>query len=209
MAQSGHHCTDFFLTHFAPQGGRILDENYKPILNGPEGLKTLDYLKIFVETGPTGMTGYSYAEMKNSFVQGDAAFYLDDSKIRKTAEDPKKSRVVGKVGYAMHPKGKVNASGTGGFAMGIPANAKNKEAGFLFIQWFTSKRIDRMLADMGGDPIRVSTMQDPMLQKTNLFEARKDGYYAYRPCQVCDSCLLRAKGFRVAGIEDPLIKHKR
>jgi multiple sugar transport system substrate-binding protein len=164
-AQSGHHCTDFFLTHFAPQGGRILDENYRPIFNGPEGLKTLEYLKIFVENGPTGMTGYSYAEMKNSFVQGDAAFYLDDSKIRKTAEDPKKSRIVGKVGYALHPKGKVNASGTGGFAMGIPANAKNKKAGFLFIQWFTSKRIDRMLADMGGDPIRVSTMQDPVLQK--------------------------------------------
>jgi multiple sugar transport system substrate-binding protein len=49
--------------------------------------------------------------------------------------------------------------------MGVPTNAKNKEAGFLFIQWFTSKRIDRMLADMGGDPIRVSTMQDPVLQK--------------------------------------------
>jgi len=30
----------------------------------------------------------------------------------------------------------------------------------------------------------------------------------YRPCRHCDSCLLREKGFREAGIEDPLV-HKR
>jgi 7-cyano-7-deazaguanine synthase len=30
----------------------------------------------------------------------------------------------------------------------------------------------------------------------------------YRPCRRCDSCVLREKGFREAGIEDPLI-HKR
>ncbi|HYQ47424.1 MAG TPA: 7-cyano-7-deazaguanine synthase, partial [Thermodesulfovibrionales bacterium] len=30
----------------------------------------------------------------------------------------------------------------------------------------------------------------------------------YRPCGQCDSCMIRGKGFREAGIEDPLI-HKR
>jgi multiple sugar transport system substrate-binding protein len=163
-AQSGHMATDFFLTHFAPQGGKILDDNFKPTLNGPEGVKTIEILKEFIATGPVGMAGYSYSEMKNSFVQGDAAFYLDDSKIRKTAEDPTKSKIVGKVGYALHPEGSQCGAGTGGFAMGIPANAKNKEAAFLFIQWFTSKKIDYALAEMGGDPIRTSTMNDPKLQ---------------------------------------------
>ena len=164
-AQSGHHATDYFLTHYGPTGGLILDDNYEPVLNGPEGVRTIEYLKEFLDTGPVGMTGYSYGEMINSFVQGDAAFYLDASKVRKTAENPKKSKVVGKVGYALHPTidGKCG-SGTGGFALGIPANAKNKEAAFLFIQWMTNKTNDRKLADMGGDPIRTSTMTDPELQ---------------------------------------------
>lgn len=163
-AQSGHMATDFFLTHFAPQGGKILNDRYEPTLNGPEGIKTIEILTEMLETGPVGMNGYSYGEMKNSFVQGDAAFYLDDSKIRKTAEDPTKSRIVGKVGYALHPEGKQCGAGTGGFAMGIPANAKNKEAAFLFIQWFTNKQNDFKIAEMGGDPIRTSTMNNPELQ---------------------------------------------
>ena len=164
-AQSGHQANDFFLTHYGPTGGSLIDDNYKPIVNNPKVIKTLEMLTEFVKVGPVGMTGYGYGDMVNSFVQGDAAFYLDASKIRKTVEDETKSRIKGKVGYALHPTIDGNCgSGTGGFAMGIPANSKNKEAAFLFIQWMTNKATDLKLAEMGGDPIRTSTMTNPDLQ---------------------------------------------
>ena len=164
-AQSGHQANDYFLTHYGPTGGIILDDNYKPVINNPEAVKTLEMLTEFVNVGPPGMTAYGYGDMVNSFVQGDAAFYLDASKIRKTVEDETISRVKGLVGYAQHPTINGNCgSGTGGFAMGIPANSTNKEAAFLFIQWMTNKATDMKLADMGGDPIRTSTMNDPDLQ---------------------------------------------
>lgn len=164
-AQSGHQANDFFLTHYGPTGGSLIDDNYKPIVNNPKAVKTLEMLAEFVKVGPVGMTGYGYGDMVNSFVQGDAAFYLDASKIRKTVEDETKSRIKGKVGYALHPTIDGNCgSGTGGFAMGIPANSKNKEAAFLFIQWMTNKATDMKLAEMGGDPIRTSTMTNPDLQ---------------------------------------------
>ena len=165
-AQSGHQANDFFLTHYGPTGGSLIDDNYKPIVNNPKAVATVEMLAEFVKVGPTGMTGYGYGDMVNSFVQGDAAFYLDASKIRKTVEDESKSRVAGKVGYALHPTIDGNCgSGTGGFAMGIPNNSKNKEAAFLFIQWMTNKATDMKLAEMGGDPIRTSTMTDPGLQE--------------------------------------------
>jgi multiple sugar transport system substrate-binding protein len=49
--------------------------------------------------------------------------------------------------------------------MGIPGNAKNKEAAFLFIQWMTTKRADRRMVELGGDPIRISTLKDPQFSK--------------------------------------------
>lgn len=164
-AQSGHQANDFFLTHYGPTGGSLIDDNYRPIINNPKAVKTVEMLAEFVKVGPVGMTSYGYGEMVNSFVQGDAAFYVDASKIRKTVEDETKSRIKGKVGYALHPTIDGNCgSGTGGFAMGIPANSKNQEAAFLFIQWMTNKSTDLKLAQMGGDPIRTSTMNDPELQ---------------------------------------------
>jgi len=164
-AQSGHQANDFFLTHYGPTGGSLIDDNYRPIINNPKAVKTVEMLAEFVKVGPVGMTSYGYGEMVNSFVQGDAAFYLDASKIRKTVEDESKSRIKGKVGYALHPTIDGNCgSGTGGFAMGIPANSKNQEAAFLFIQWMTNKATDMKLAEMGGDPIRTSTMNNADLQ---------------------------------------------
>lgn len=107
-AQSGHQANDFFLTHHGPTGGALIDDNYRPIVNNPDAVKTVEMLAEFVKIGLVGMTAYGYGEMVNSFVQGDAAF--------------------------------------------------------LFIQWMTNKATDVKLAEMGGDPIRTSTMNNPELQ---------------------------------------------
>jgi multiple sugar transport system substrate-binding protein len=103
--------------------------------------------------------------MSNAFVQGEAAMYLDSHKIAAISRDTNQSLVDGKVGYALHPTAETCGSETGGFAMGIPANAKNKDAAWLFIQWMTSKEQDVKLAEIGGDPMRMSTYATPALQE--------------------------------------------
>jgi len=75
--------------------------------------------------------------------------------------DPEKSKVVGKVGWAPHPMGTRRGSQTGGFGIGIPANAQNKDAAFLLMQWLTSKETDKKIALAGGNPSRYSTHADP------------------------------------------------
>ena len=45
--------------------------------------------------------------------------------------------------------------------MGIPANSQNKQAAFLFIQYMTSKMGDQRMVELGGDPIRMSTLTNP------------------------------------------------
>ena len=52
-------------------------------------------------------------------------------------------------------------SQTGGFGIGIPSNAENKEAAFLLMQWLTSREGDKLVALAGGNPSRFSTHADP------------------------------------------------
>lgn len=158
---SGHQVSHAFLLHLAPLGGRIFDENWNYIANNEAGVAAGEALKTILDCGPEGGTSFGFAEMKNAFLQGQAAMFLDSTVVAGEVDDPEKSKVVGKVGWAMHPEGVRRSSQTGGFGIGIPRNAANPEAAFLLLQWLTSKRIDKLIALEGGNPSRVSTHQDP------------------------------------------------
>jgi len=102
--------------------------------------------------------------MVNAFAQGQAAMYCDSTVIG-IFLDPSKSVVYDKLGFALHPKQRYRLSETGGHAIGIPANAKNREAAFLFLQYITTKKADKELVKVGGTPHRMSTVHDPELRK--------------------------------------------
>ncbi len=159
--KTGHQVTAGWLLHLAPLGGKIFDDEWNPVINSPEAVKAAEIMRTITQTGPTGIPSYGFSEASAAFLQGDAAMYLDTLKIAAMSRNEKLSKVDGKVGFALHPEGTRCGSETGGFAMGIPANAPNKEAAFLFIQYMTSKAGDRRMVELGGDPIRLSTLADP------------------------------------------------
>lgn len=159
-AASGHHAAHAYLLHLAPLGGRVFDDNWNPIINNAAGLKAAETLKKIVDCGPEGAKTFGVAEAGAAFLQGKTAMYLDTTVFAGQVDNPALSKVVGKVGWAMHPMGVRRGSQTGGFGIAIPRNAKNKEAAFLLMQWLTSKRIDKMVALEGGNPIRFSTHAD-------------------------------------------------
>jgi len=158
---SGHQLSHAFLLHLAPLGGRFYDDKWNPIVNNEAGVKAGEALQKILKCGPEGGTSFGFAEMKNVFLQGKAAMYLDSTSAAAEFQDPEKSKVVGKVGWALHPKGVRRGSQTGGFGIAIPSNAQHKEAAFLLMQWLTSKRIDKLIALEGGSPCRFSTLMDP------------------------------------------------
>ena len=158
---AGHQVTAAWLLHLAPMAGKVFDDKWNPVINAPEAVKAANALRTIVATGPKGISSYGFSEMANAFLQGDAAMYLDSLKIAAMSRDPKLSKVDGKVSYALHPTDKRCGSETGGFAMGIPANSKNKEAAWLLIQYLTSKQGDKRMVELGGDPIRISTLNNP------------------------------------------------
>ena len=165
---AGHQIVHGWLLHLSPYGGTIFDDAWNPVITSPEAIASLEALNTIIENSPPGVEAYGFGEQANAFLQGDAAMYLDTHKIAAMTRDPNQSLVDGNVGYALHPRvgdAPCGLSETGGFSMGIPSNSQNKEAAFLFMQWMTSQRIDRELALIGGDPVRISTLNDPELQE--------------------------------------------
>lgn len=156
--KTGHQITAAWLLHLAPLGGKIFDDRWQPVFNSPAGVAAATVLREIVQTGPRGIASFGFGEAAAAFLSGDAALYLDTLKIAAMVRDPRQSAVMDKVGYALHPTGSRCGGETGGFAMGIPANAPNKAAAFLFIQYMTSQAGDKKMVSLGGDPIRMSTI---------------------------------------------------
>ena len=156
--QAGHQCVHAWLLHLNPMGGKIFDANWKPRFNDEIGIKALTMLKAISDTGPVGIPSYGQGEMMTAFLQGQAAMYLDATVIFGPVNDPARSKVQGKVSYVVHPKAARYSSQSGGLGLAIPKNAKNADAGFLLMQWLTSKAQDVAVCKQGGGPTRNSTL---------------------------------------------------
>jgi len=63
----------------------------------------------------------------------------------------------------------------------------------------TKSDIIRRGSGLGLDYSLTWSCYDPVV------EEGESGQKRYRPCRECDSCILREKGFRGAGIPDPLL----
>ncbi len=170
-AASGHHASHAFLLLLNPLGGSVFDDNWQPVINNAQGVAAANMLKKITDCGVDGAKTFGPSEAASGFSSGQYAMFLDSIGFAAGFQDPSKSQVVGKVQWAMHPKGVVAASQTGGFGIGIPKNAQHKEAAFLLLQWLTSKETDLKIAMEGGNPSRYSTYQDAGLNAKYPYSA--------------------------------------
>jgi len=146
-------------------GGEILDERGNPVINSPENVEALKYFKSLIRFCPPGTTNYTWDEVTTVEQQGLVAFSLQYNDQTPGLEDPARSKVSGKGGYAMLPVHKEAATVTGPYVWVIPKYSKHPEAAYLFIQWASSKEIDRELGRREVVPVRKSSYYDPEVKK--------------------------------------------
>ena len=163
--QAGHQVQHAWFNHLTPLGGEVFDDNWEPVFHKGGSIKAIKAMIEIVKTGPPGITTFEYGSMTAAFLMGNAAMYLDNTALPGQVRDPNTSKIIGKVGYALHPKGVKYSTETGGFGIAIPANSTKKEAAFLQLQWLTSKATDRKITQFGAMPNRLSTLKDPGMQK--------------------------------------------
>jgi multiple sugar transport system substrate-binding protein len=144
-------------------GGAVIDQKTWDVkINTPETLASLKYLIALLENAPPDIETFSWDAAASAFAGGKTAMWFDATSLQPWLVDPTKSKVVGKVAYAPPPQGPKGRYGpVGGWSLGLPAGAKNKEAGWSFIAWMTSKARAKENAARGGVPSRVSLLADP------------------------------------------------
>lgn len=156
--------SNFFLNY----GGEFLDAKGNILTDGPEAIEaTKLYQRLLTKPAPPGVSGFNWMESMAAFTQGRAAMWIDGVGWAPPVEDPNASRVVGKIGYTVVPKGpKGQYSATYGDGIGIVQTSKNKEAAFLYCQWAVSKTMGaRLLQSGGGVPFRNSVLNDEEVRK--------------------------------------------
>jgi multiple sugar transport system substrate-binding protein len=147
-------------------GGTYLDPTGTNLTTtSPEAIESARmYAGIMKEYAPPGAIGFNWYESQGSFSQGLAACWPDGLNFAAPLEDPTKSKVVGKVGYALFP-GTVKQkpfSGTAIGALALNPFGKNKEASWLFTAWASSRAAHlRMSIEGSMTGTRLSIYNDP------------------------------------------------
>ena len=134
-----------------------------PRLTDPAITRGLSHYAALLDAGPPNILALDWPDASLLFQQGRAAFFIDASLFGPGFEDESASNVAGKTGYATLPPAEDGAASFTGhwmWGLGIPANAKEPEAAWYFIQWMTSKQIEPVIGAYHGGAARVSTWAD-------------------------------------------------
>ncbi|MCX6089482.1 MAG: sugar ABC transporter substrate-binding protein [Candidatus Atribacteria bacterium] len=141
-------------------GGSYFDDKWKPIFNNENGMKALEtYIKILKDCGPPSVATFGYEEVMQEMMQNKTAQVIDATMLGTWLEDPEKSQVAGKNGYAMVPKGTVQRGNSFfGMGLGIPVFSKNPDAAYKFIEWATSEQVEKSFINEGAFMTRSSVL---------------------------------------------------
>ena len=171
---------DFWLMLPSFGGGTGFDENGNPTFNDAAGVQTIQFYSDLInkyKVAPEASLTFGIPEAGDFYLAGKAAMHFNWSHIGAMAEIPESSSIVGKNGYTTMPvdedgKQAVYASY---WVLSIDKNSLNKDAAYDFINFATDVEHDKLLAEVGCIPSRLSSWNDPVLLEKNPF------YAAFQP----------------------------
>jgi multiple sugar transport system substrate-binding protein len=180
---------DSFARMLWPFGGSFLNAEFRSNLNSPESQAGLQFRQDLMQYMPKGIVAYDHTEAVNALAQGDVAMITEWSAFYSTLASPETSTLGDCLGVAPEPTGPAGRKpALGGFSLAVAAQADDAEkaAGWLFIQWVTSKANAGKYLELGGVPARQSAYADPALAETYKFipalvESWQEGVPEFRP----------------------------
>jgi ABC-type glycerol-3-phosphate transport system substrate-binding protein len=150
-------------------GDGWFDENMKPVFNSPNGIKAIETLKEVSQYAPRGFTAHANDESTIAFQQDFAAMGLQWLTRAAAMDDPEKSRVVGKIDWAVPPGGHSRISISGYGISKFSSADKDKLFQILAIGSSAEAQLEAASLSM---PLRRSVLGNEQLKEENRhFEA--------------------------------------
>lgn len=175
-----------YTTLSAAHGGTFF-ESGKPSFNKGGSLAAVEYMVDTLKKGLTNPSSREYLEedVRRVFSNGEAAFAMNWTYMYNLANDPKESKVAGKVGVIPAPgvAGVSKASGVNGsMGLGIPSNSQNPDEAWKYIEFLTSKNVQDKYARLSL-PIWKASYSEPAVTEgqETLVEAAKLSIAAMYP----------------------------
>lgn len=162
-----------YATFFYNMGGRdVAIENGRLVsrVNSPESVRATEkWLEIIKAGGPPQFLTQTWAQCGSDLGARKAAMIFDASNLAYYHDFPGASQESGKLAWSPAPVQNVRDWKTNYISWGVGINgaSKNKEAAWLFVQYFTGRAHQLWSATewKGIDPTRQSVFNDPKYQE--------------------------------------------
>ena len=163
----GHDNVHGFLVQLFSRGGHLLDANIRPVFNSEEGVQGLqfycDLISRFKVTHPDSLNVDSTG-VGEAYSRGEVFMAVDWRNAGSLAEVPEVSRVTGRTGSWIVPKG----DGPRGrhvslgiyWILAIPRQSKKKDWAYRFVRFMASREMDKITSLEGANGSRISTWSD-------------------------------------------------
>ncbi|MBA8901897.1 MULTISPECIES: extracellular solute-binding protein [unclassified Phyllobacterium] len=175
-----------YTTLVSAYGGSFIKDG-KPVFQTGGGLDALNYMVDSYKSGLTNPNSKEFLEedVRRVFQNGEAAFALNWTYMYNMANDPKDSKVAGKVGVVPAPgiDGKSTVSAVNGsMGLGITSTSKHPDEAWKYITFMTSQQTQNQYAKLSL-PIWASSYTDPAVSKgqEELIAAAKQSLAAMYP----------------------------
>jgi sorbitol/mannitol transport system substrate-binding protein len=155
-------------------GGTWFTKDWQAQVNSPAFKQAVNfYVDLIKKHGEAGASQAGFTECLNAMSQSKVAMWYDATSAAGSLEDPKVSKVAGKVGYVQAPVVKTKASGwlwAWGWVM--PKTTKNADTAAKFMTWASSKDYEKLVGQkLGWSRVpagkRKSTYEIPEYKKAS------------------------------------------
>ncbi|NUR07713.1 MAG: sugar ABC transporter substrate-binding protein [Nocardioidaceae bacterium] len=133
-------------------GGTWFTKDWQAEVDSPEFKQAVNfYVDLIKAHGEPGAASAGFTECLNAMSQSKVAMWYDATSAAGSLEDPKVSKVAGKVGYVQAPVEETKSSGwlwTWAFVM--PKTTKKADSASKYMLWATSKDYEKIVGEKLG-----------------------------------------------------------